>query len=67
MAKLPRATITYYEHDGKGNINVTITDLIRCKDCKYYNSVCHQCGRQVCAAMNEDDYCSYAKLRGDSK
>lgn len=35
MAKLPRDTITHYEHDGKGNINITITDLIRCKDCKH--------------------------------
>lgn len=41
-------------------------ELVRCKDCKYYNSVYHQCGRQVCAAMNEDDYCSYRKLRGAS-
>ena len=35
MAKLPRDTITHYEHDGKGNINITITDLIRCKDCRH--------------------------------
>ena len=35
MGKLPGDTITHYEYDGKGNINITITDLIRCKDCKY--------------------------------
>ena len=36
MAKLPGDTITHYEYDGKGNINITITDLIRCKDCKHW-------------------------------
>lgn len=36
MAKLPRDTIYHYEYDGKDNINITITDLIRCKDCKHY-------------------------------
>lgn len=35
MAKLPIDTITHYEQDKKGNINITITDLIRCKDCKH--------------------------------
>jgi len=37
MAKLPRDTITHYEHDGKGNINITATDLIRCKDCRWWD------------------------------
>ena len=36
MSKLPRDTIYHYEYDGKGNINIKITDLIRCKDCKHY-------------------------------
>lgn len=36
MSKLPRDTITHYEYDGKENINITITDLIRCKDCKHW-------------------------------
>lgn len=35
MAELPIDTINHFEGDGKGNINLTITELVRCKDCEY--------------------------------
>ena len=69
MAKLPRDTITHYEHDGKGNINITITDLIRCKDCIYSGDpdenkwrLCHYDGGQW---NEENHYCGYAERRSE--
>ena len=66
MAKLPKDTITHYEHDGKGNINITITDLIRCKDCKHWDT--HKrlqiswC-RYLHIDMGSDSFCSYAERK----
>lgn len=37
MSELPKDTITHYGNDGKGNITITITELIRCKDCVHRN------------------------------
>lgn len=69
MAKLPRDTITHYEHDGKGNINITITDLIRCKDCKHHHKDrdgCVYCDRiDYGYGWRDDDYCSRAERRTD--
>ena len=64
MAKLPRDTINHYEYDGKENINITITDLIRCKDCKYYDG--RPCGL-VSWYNVKDDYCSRAERRGEEE
>lgn len=64
MAKLPRDTITHYEYDGKGNINITITDLIRCKDCRWKQG--SECVRFADVRPFPDDFCSRAELRGDS-
>lgn len=67
MAKLPRDTITHFEYDGKGNINLKITELVRCKDCKWFNKP--GCSIQIVDDSDkpsEDDYCSFAELRGDS-
>ena len=70
MAKLPRDTIIHYEPDGKCNINVTITELVRCKDCKY--SVMTSNGLvKYCDIWFPDDqlylggdyYCADAELR----
>lgn len=73
MAKLPRDTITHYEHDGKGNINITITDLIRCKDCKYaymtdsgYVKYCDIWFPDEKLYLDGDYFCADAELRGDS-
>ena len=67
MAKLPRDTITHYEHDGKGNINITITDLIRCKDCIHNDRVENSDGRYWCDLHAcYMYYCSDGELRGDS-
>ena len=66
MAKLPRDTIYHYEYDGKENINITITDLIRCKDCKYYYNTDPESiptANIICSQMHEDDYCSYAERK----
>ena len=76
MAKLPMDTITHYEYDGKGNINITITDLIRCKDCKHahltYNGECKHCDKWTDEFgipeelyLDGDFYCSYAERRID--
>lgn len=35
------------------------TEIIRCKYCRHYIPEFHQCGRQVCSVMYEDDSCSY--------
>jgi hypothetical protein len=43
-----------------------VTDLIRCKDCKFFTD----CGCLYTAGMvlpKENDFCSCAKLREDSK
>ncbi len=68
MAKLPMDTITHYEYDGKGNINITITDLIRCKDCKHWYSDA-DCGME-CELTNmsqpEDGFCNWAE-RGEQE
>ena len=67
MAKLPRDTITHYEHDGKGNITVTMTDLIRCKDCKWWKNQDESTGWLPCMtiATPSDFYCGSAELRGE--
>lgn len=72
MAKLPRDAIIHYEHDGKWNINVTITELVRCKDCKYSdmtsNGLVKYCDiwfpdEQL--YQDGDYYCADAELRGE--
>ena len=73
MAKLPRDTIAHYEYDGKGNINITITDLIRCKDCEHWDTTWqndfapnyHYCPL-IDGTRRDDFYCADAELRGDS-
>ena len=73
MAKLPRDTITHYEYDGKWNINITITDLIRCKDCEHWDTTWqndfapnyHYCPL-IDGTRRDDFYCADAELRGDS-
>lgn len=37
--------------------------IVRCKDCRHYQVKRHQCGRQICAEMHEDDWCSRAERR----
>lgn len=65
MAKLPRDTIYHYEYDGKENINITITDLIRCKDCKHwrFDHTCHE--HTLVSPMMANDFCSRAERRGE--
>ena len=70
MAKLPRDTITHFEYDGKGNINITITDLIRCKDCKHWCLPPCPCvfvdgDFKWISFMEDDGWCSKGELRGD--
>ena len=73
MAKLPRDTIIHYEHDGKGNINIMITDLVRCKDCEHWDTTWqndfapnyHYCPL-IDGTRRDDFYCADAELRGDS-
>lgn len=69
MAKLPRDTIYHYEYDGKDNINITITDLIRCRDCKHWYSDA-DCG-MACKFTNmsqpEDGFCNWAERRGEEE
>ena len=73
MAKLLRDTIIHYEHDGKGNINITITDLIRCKDCKHWDTTWqndfapnyHYCPL-IDGTRRDDFYCADAELRGEA-
>lgn len=41
MAELPKDTIYHYESDGL-NVTITMTELVRCKNCKYRNGdYCH--------------------------
>lgn len=35
MAELPRDTIYHYESKDGLSVTVTMTELVRCKDCKY--------------------------------
>lgn len=72
MAKLPGDTITHYEYDSKGNINITITDLIRCKDCKWCSEHYDTDGNVpywICinwdAGTDADGFCHEAELRGE--
>ena len=50
-------------------------EIIRCKDCRFYefkqgslpwNNSRRYCNRSVSLSTQENDYCSYAELRGDS-
>ena len=65
MASLPRDTITHYEYDGKGNINIIMSELVRCKDCVHYSSHKddYMCGINVLAYIHENDFCSRAERR----
>ena len=73
MAKLPRDTITHYEYDSKGNINITIIDLIRCKDCEHWDTTWqndfapnyHYCPL-IDGIRRDDFYCADAELRGEA-
>ena len=38
-------------------------EVIRCKDCKYWDSECGYCHIQGCEGLEPDDYCSYAERR----
>ena len=49
-------------------------EIIRCKDCRFYefkqgslpwNNSRRYCNRSVSLSTQENDYCSYAELRGD--
>lgn len=69
MAKLPRDNIIHYEHDGKGSINITITDLIRCKDCKHWfnapvNDEYNSCEEDA-LIRHKDFFCANGELRGE--
>ena len=62
MAKLPIDTITHYEYDGKGNINIIVSELVRCKDCDYADYSGMPEGRLYCLDnafyWSDDDFCS---------
>ena len=44
-------------------------DVVRCKDCRYYDAENHNCIDEMGYARiwNEDDYCSFAERREDDK
>lgn len=78
MSKLPRDTIYHYEYDGKWNINITITDLIRCKDCKWweqrgYDGNCHNpiwgdgWANYPSPSTLEEGFCYRAERRGEEE
>ena len=52
------------------------SDIIRCKDCRFYkfkqgslpwNHSRRYCNRSVSLSTQENDYCSYAELRGEQE
>lgn len=63
--KLPNDQIIHYESKDGISIDITRTELVRCKDCKYYCSdggalmVCEITGNPT----NEDDYCSFGERK----
>lgn len=65
MSKLPRDTIYHYEYDGKENINITITDLIRCKDCKhwYKDADSGMSCEYTEMSQPEDGFCNWAERK----
>ena len=69
MAKLPSDTIYHYEYDGKDNINITITDLIRCRDCKWWYKDADSVMSCEYTDMSqpEDGFCNRAERRGDEE
>ena len=40
-------------------------EIIRCKDCRWFDSEINQCDRQICAVFYDDDFCSYAERKAD--
>lgn len=63
MAKLPTEKIFRYE--SKDEIHVTATDmgeLVRCIDCKLYDSHNHRC-KFFNHGIKENDFCSYGELK----
>lgn len=47
--------------------DVDVVEVVRCKDCKYYDAENHNCLDEMAYARiwNEDDYCSFAERKED--
>ena len=52
-----------YNDGYKDGSNDERSKVIRCKNCKYWDSECGYCHIQGCEGLEPDDYCSYAERR----
>ena len=53
----------------KGQERVDAVEVVRCKDCRYYDAENHNCLDELGYARvwEENDYCSFAERRKDGK
>lgn len=44
-----------------------VVEVVRCKDCVYYNSYCEECLDEMgyARAWHKNDYCSYGRKEGE--
>ena len=69
MAELPRDTIYHYESKDGLNITVTMTPLVRCKDCKYRygdkdQPYCDRINPYRSFYVGDNDFCSWGEKNG---
>lgn len=63
MAELPKDMIYHYESKDGLSVTVTMTELVRCKDCKFFNPHIRECegiGKWfgLEGEWDENDFCS---------
>ena len=68
--KLPNDQIVHYESENGVSIDITYTELVRCKDCKYAMALVNGASAILCkkqdwaTVWNINDYCSYGEQKG---
>ena len=69
MAELPRDTLYHYESTDGMSVTVTMTKVVRCKDCKHNGTwscmVNH--GADEIMPMDNDDFCSWGDRKDEVK
>ena len=65
--KLPNDEIVHYKSDDGVTCIIERTELVRCKDCKFWDSDCRWCDLWGDTQEYDDGYCSYGERKdGDS-
>lgn len=65
--KLPNDEIVHYKSDNGVTCIIERTELVRCKDCKWYRYHNKQCVKNGHHGTKLDDYCSYGERKEKGK